>query len=76
MSLKDELAARLPSDVRVVNINREANLNGLDAVEVEVTVPGTQRTLTCTFARNNGLSDIQIAELVRKKVLSIVKELL
>jgi hypothetical protein len=76
MSLRDELQLALPIDVKIVNVDREANLNGLDAVEVTVTVPGTGRTLTCTFARKNGLTDEQIAELVRRKLLSVVKETL
>jgi hypothetical protein len=76
MSLKETLVAYLPSDVKVVNVDREANLNGLDAVEVEVTVPGTNRTLICTFARKNGLTDEHISELVRSKLLSVVKETL
>lgn len=76
MSLREELTNTLPPDVKIVNIDRGANINGLDAVEVEVTVPGTNRTLTSTFARKNGLTDQQIAVLVNSKLMSIMRELI
>lgn len=75
MSLREELTDTLPTDVQIINIDREANINGLDAVEVIITVPGTSRYLTSTFARKNGLTDQQIAALVKSKLLSVVKEI-
>lgn len=73
MSLREELRSVLPTESQILSIDREANLNGLDAVEVIVSVPGSLNgDLICTFARKNGLTDEAIASLVAKKLKGII----
>ena len=75
MSLKDELRAVLPMEATIVRIDRDADMHGLEAVEVEISIPLTHRTLTSTFARKNGLSDEEIARLVYAKLQSVTRGL-
>jgi hypothetical protein len=72
MSLRDELRSAIPAESAILHIDRDANLNGLDAVQIIVSVPGSLTgDLICTFARKNELSDKAIAELVARKLRTL-----
>lgn len=75
MGLRDELNTRLPEGTTILKIDREANLNGLDALTISVTVPGTDLFIESTFSKANSMSNEHVANLVASRVNQKMREL-